>query len=351
MEPSQARYVAKLMKILNRQLYNPISVPPPSTALIPIRHFSDDRWRPTRERDRNRFEPDGVDAEPPGPIPNRPRRGQRPFNFSFREPRRPTVSDGNNSSPLQSSDIGFAADARKRRDDSQSDNSFLERFKLGLDNRTEKQPLTNSNSATAAAEITQEQEEKLSEPEDSDEIFKKMKETGLIPSAVAMLDGLCKDGLVQEAMKLFGLMREKGTIPEVVIYTAVVDGFCKAHKLDDAKRVFRKMQNNGITPNAFSYAVLIQGLYKCNKLDDAVDFSMEMLEAGHSPNVTTFVGLVNGLCGEKGVEEAQGVIENLKQKGFAINDKAVREFLDKKAPFSPMVWEAIFGKKPSKRSF
>jgi len=90
-----------------------------------------------------------------------------------------------------------------------------------------------------------------------------MKETGLVPNAVAMLDGLCKDGLVQEAMKLFGTMREKGTIPEVVIYTAVVDGFCKAHKFDDAKRVFRKIQSNGITPNAFSYGVLIQGLSKC----------------------------------------------------------------------------------------
>ena len=51
-------------------------------------------------------------------------------------------------------------------------------------------------------------------------------------------------------MKLFGLIREKGTIPEVVVYTAVVDGFCKAEKLEEAIRIFRKMQNNGISPNA-----------------------------------------------------------------------------------------------------
>ncbi|KAJ1419047.1 pentatricopeptide repeat-containing protein [Sesbania bispinosa] len=38
-----------------------------------------------------------------------------------------------------------------------------------------------------------------SAPQDADEIFKKMKETGLIPNAVAMLDGLCKDVIVQEA--------------------------------------------------------------------------------------------------------------------------------------------------------
>lgn len=43
-----------------------------------------------------------------------------------------------------------------------------------------------------------------------------MKETWSIRNVVAMLDGLCKDGLVKESMKLFVLMREKGLILEVL---------------------------------------------------------------------------------------------------------------------------------------
>jgi pentatricopeptide repeat protein len=50
-----------------------------------------------------------------------------------------------------------------------------------------------------------------------------MKETGLMFYSAAMLDGLCKNGLVQEAMKLFRLMCEKGAI-----YTAVLDAFCQS---------------------------------------------------------------------------------------------------------------------------
>ena len=76
--------------------------------------------------------------------------------------------------------------------------------------------------------------------EDADNIFKKMNKMGLIPNVVAMLDGLCKDGLVQEAMKLFGLMRKKETISEVMIYTVIIEDFCKAAKFDDVKRIFRK---------------------------------------------------------------------------------------------------------------
>ena len=263
----------------------------------------------------------------PEPKPNRPMRSRAPL-----DPENPQFRRRNS----------------EKRENQFQDNSFLERFKLGGGGAADDSE--NGKRAKPRQEVPKPPSPPPL-PEDADEIFKKMKETGLIPNAVAMLDGLCKDGLVQEAMKLFGLMREKGTIPEVVIYTAVVDGFCKAQKLDDAVRIFRKMQKNGIEPNAFSYSVLIQGLYNCKRLEDGVEFCIEMLEAGHSPNVITFVGLVDGFCQEKGVEEAQSVIGKLRQKGFTVNEKAVREFLDKNAPFSRLVWEAIFGKKSSERLF
>ncbi|KAH1031072.1 hypothetical protein J1N35_043246 [Gossypium stocksii] len=307
MESSQARGVlTKLMKVLTLKLHHPVSRAAPSSCVLQTRLFSDIK-RPITENEsiRSNEDDDGATQH----IPKRPLRGRRPFNPSFRETEG-TRFDRNGSS-FQSPNAKFASDPTKKREDSQSDVNFLEKFKLGLENKRERVP------SESEAMHRKEHEEKLSPPEDADEIFKKMKETGLIPNAVAMLDGLCKDGLIQEAMKLFGLMREKGTIPEVVIYTAVVDGFCKAHKLEDAKRIFRKMQS----------------------------------KAGHSPNVTTFVGLVDGLCKEKGVEEAVNVIGTLKQKGFLVNDKAVRQFLDKKAPFSPLVWEAIFGKKTSQKAF
>lgn len=219
----------------------------------------------------------------------------------------------------------------------QDGNSFLEKFKLGFD-KDEKKIEQNLK----PEEIQKEADE--GPPQEADVIFKKMKETGLIPNTVAMLDGLCKDGLVQEAMKLFGLMREKGTIPEVVIYTAVVDGFCNAQKLNDAVRIFRKMQSNGILPNAFSYSVLIQGLCKGKRLEDALEICLEMVENGHSPNLVTFVGLVDGFCQDRGLEEGKSVIVTFREKGFFCDEKGVRQYLDKKGPSRPLVWEAFFGK-------
>ncbi|KAL0418382.1 UNVERIFIED_CONTAM: Pentatricopeptide repeat-containing protein [Sesamum radiatum] len=241
----------------------------------------------------------GRSDYPPEPIPNRPLRRQSYPSQSPRFPKSNRVRENGNLNSFRG----------------ETDADFLERFKLGFDRKLESQ--TDSGDKNIQYEKA-ENPKPLSPPEDADEIFKKMKETGLIPNAVAMLDGLCKDGLVQEAMKLFGLMREKGTIPEVVVYTAVVEGFCKAHKFDDAIRIFKKMQSNGVVPNVFSYQVLVRGLCSGKR--------------------------------EKGLEEAQTVIQAMRQKGYFVEEKAVREYLDKKGPFLPLVWEAILGKKASKRS-
>eukprot|EP00252_Welwitschia_mirabilis_P025089 TRINITY_DN7705_c0_g1_i1.p1 TRINITY_DN7705_c0_g1~~TRINITY_DN7705_c0_g1_i1.p1 ORF type:complete len:273 (+),score=44.59 TRINITY_DN7705_c0_g1_i1:157-975(+) len=184
--------------------------------------------------------------------------------------------------------------------------------------------------------------------QDAQQIFDKMKETGLIPNAVAMLDGLCKDGLVNEAMKLFGEMREKGSLPEVIIYTAAVEGFCRAMQLEKAKKVFTKMKDTGINPNAFTYWVLIQGLCKDKRLDEAFDYGLEMLDMGWEPNVASTVALIDSLCKEGRVEDAKNVMGKFREKGFVPDEKAVREFLDKKGPFFPAVWEVLLGKKVSR---
>ncbi|KAL3498404.1 hypothetical protein ACH5RR_041136 [Cinchona calisaya] len=323
-------------------------------------------------------------SSPPEPIPNRPLRGERrrpsysspqsnpsnasssrPNDSNYISPPEPIVNTplkGERRGPSFSSAQQHEQRSQLRFGDNQKlqrekgvleDSDFLERFKLGFDrNKWESTNPKQSPNCSQRDKYDQAGAESPppQPPEDADEIFRKMKETGLIPNAVAMLDGLCKDGLVQEAMKLFGLMREKGTIPEVVIYTAVVEGFCKAQKLDDAVRIFRKMQSNGITPNAFSYGVLIQGLYRGKRLDDAKEFCLEMLENGHSPNVATFISLVDGFCREKGLEEAQTMINTLRQKGFFLDEKPIREYLEKKSPLLPLVWEAILGKKAPQRS-
>lgn len=267
------------------------------------------------------------------------------FNFNGNDERRGNVGLGGhvegkkNSTPSISELLNRSLKGDE--EGGKEGGDLLEKFKLDEDKKEDQ--------SDESMHAIKSQEEKMGPTEDAEVIFKKMKQSGLIPNAVAMLDGLCRDGLVQEAMELFEVMREKHTMPEVVVYTAVVEGFCQAQKLDDAKRVFKKMQGKGIAPNAFSYAVLIKGLCRGKRLEDAVDICVEMLEAGHLPNVTTFTALVHEFCEEKSVEEAQSMIDKLKQTGFYLDEKAVRNHLDKTGPTSPLLSQAIFGPKKARQ--
>lgn len=273
---------------------------------------------------------DGRNSDyPPEPIPNRSLRRQSLPNI----PKFPKSNLGNENKNLNScKGIG--------------DDDFVERFKLSLDRNSGETKLDTANSRSKPSENA----EPLLPPHGADVIFKNMKKTRLIPNAVAMLDGLCKDGLEQEAMKLFRLIRDNCSMPEVVVYTAVVEGFCKECKFDDAVQIFKKMPSNGVVPNAHSYGLLIRALCRGKRLEDAFSICIEMLEAGHSPNLATYIGLVDEYCGEKGLEAAENVICAMKEKGFFIEEKAAEEYLEKKGPFLPLVWKVILGKEASKRT-
>ncbi|KAL4318104.1 hypothetical protein GQ457_18G014010 [Hibiscus cannabinus] len=225
------------------------------------------------------FNSKGNDDGVPGT--GRPLRDQRP---SFPEIKG-TIFDPNGSS------FHLASDPEKKSQDSQSD--------------------VNKQSE---AINSKEHEEKVSPPRD-----------------------LSEDELIQ----LFKLLSETET-PSTggsVTYAAVVDGSFKPIKLEDSLRILRDMRSKGVVLDAFHFDVAIRGMCEVNHMDDAIAHCLEMLDSGHSPNVLTFVCLVEGLCKEKGVEEAESFIASLKQKGFLVDDEGVRQLLDKKGPFSPLVWE------------
>ncbi|KAK7391758.1 hypothetical protein VNO78_20179 [Psophocarpus tetragonolobus] len=121
--------------------------------------------------------------------------------------RGPDEMDKNKSSQI---DLTFQGNvAEKKRGVGLSGDSFLDKFKLGFDDKT----VNSSEDANGK----------------QSEEAKKMKETGLIPNAVAMLDGLCKDG----------------HSPNVTTFVGLVDGFCKEKGVEEAKSAIKTLTEKG----------------------------------------------------------------------------------------------------------
>lgn len=95
-------------------------------------------------------------------------------------------------------------------------------------------------------------------------------------------EGLCKEGKLDEAMKLFFEMARRNICPNVVTYNALIDGLCKEGKLAKVGKLFSEMVAKNICPNLFTYNALINGLCKERKWQEATRVLHEMLNKGAS---------------------------------------------------------------------
>ncbi|KAK7344318.1 hypothetical protein VNO77_13780 [Canavalia gladiata] len=185
------------------------------------------------------------------------------------------------------------------------------------------------------------------DPKDLQEIFHNMRSgDGLFNHAVKMFDALSKEGLTHEALELFGQIKDKGQMPDVVAHTAILEAYANAGQPKEALKVYMRMLASGVSPNAYTYAVLIKGLTVDAKfLKDANKFLLEMMDKGMKPNAETYTSVFEGLVRDEKLNEAAQLLDQMKSKGFVPDEKAVRQVLsDKRGPLFRTVINILFGK-------
>jgi pentatricopeptide repeat protein len=169
---------------------------------------------------------------------------------------------------------------------------------------------------------------------------------GLLNHAVKMFDALSKQGLTHEALELFGQIKDKGQMPDVVAHTAIIEAYANAGQPKETLKAYMRMLASGVCPNAYTYAVLIRGLVGDGKfLKDAKKYLLEMMEKGMRPNAETYAAVFEGLVREEKVDEAVNLLEEMKGKGFVPDEKDVRDVLsNKRGHVFRTVISILFGK-------
>ncbi|KAJ1425574.1 Tetratricopeptide-like helical domain superfamily [Sesbania bispinosa] len=185
------------------------------------------------------------------------------------------------------------------------------------------------------------------DPKDLQQIFHDMRSgDGLFNHAVKMFDALSKEGLTHEALELFGQIKDKGQMPDVVAHTAILEAYANAGQAKEALKVYMRMLASGVSPNAYTYAVLIKGLAADAKfLRDAKKYVLEMMDKGMRPNAATYASVFEALVREEKLDEAVQLLEQMKAKGFVPDEKAVKEVLtNNRGPVYRTVINILFGK-------
>ncbi|XP_019158011.1 PREDICTED: pentatricopeptide repeat-containing protein At1g62914, mitochondrial-like [Ipomoea nil] len=158
------------------------------------------------------------------------------------------------------------------------------------------------------------------------ELFQEMLVAGHKPdfyTSHVLLSGLCDNGLVEEAISVYHQLDRNGNGSHVYdtimihrvckigrlnialgvnTYTAMINGLCREGLLDEALELLWKMEKNDCLPNAWTYNVILQEFVRNKKCHEANLLLDEMVGKGISPNELTLF-FINDLLALKSGDE------------------------------------------------
>ncbi|XP_026393168.1 pentatricopeptide repeat-containing protein At5g16640, mitochondrial-like isoform X2 [Papaver somniferum] len=86
-----------------------------------------------------------------------------------------------------------------------------------------------------------------------------------VVSYSAIIDALCKGGLVEEALVLFSeMLRDSSVVPNVVVYNSLINGLCNSGRLCETKKLLDEMAKRRIYADQITYNSIIHG--HCHQL-------------------------------------------------------------------------------------
>ncbi|THG08225.1 hypothetical protein TEA_002202 [Camellia sinensis var. sinensis] len=100
-----------------------------------------------------------------------------------------------------------------------------------------------------------------------------MQVVGMIPNSqtyAIMLDGLCRNKNISEALALFHKMERNDLDFNVVMYNILIDTFCKDKKLNTTRALFVNLSSRGLQPNVKTYTMMIQDILSTKGQDPAL---------------------------------------------------------------------------------
>ncbi|KAL9241275.1 hypothetical protein vseg_015405 [Gypsophila vaccaria] len=160
----------------------------------------------------------------------------------------------------------------------------------------------------------------------------KAKTEGLFGNAGKVLDRMSKRVRHFTNRKSHEAM-ERSRVPDVMAHIAIIETYANAGQCSEkAQKLYLKMMGAGVVPNEYTYNVLIKLVASTSGGDwmmigQAQKYMIEMLDKGMRPDVATCVAVFKALAKEGRVREGRELLEDVKGRGFVVDDRVFREIL------------------------
>ncbi|KAF8641695.1 hypothetical protein HU200_067717 [Digitaria exilis] len=136
-----------------------------------------------------------------------------------------------------------------------------------------------------------------------------------------LLTALGRAGNLRGMTELFTSMRDASVQPDVITYAILINGLCKAGRVEEALKVLGRMSrpDSEVRPSIFILNIIVDGLCKTRRLQDAIAFVDERMRHDYrcAPDKFTFNSLVDAFCRVRDVGMACEVVERMEKEGVA----------------------------------
>ncbi|CAN6902071.1 unnamed protein product [Brassica oleracea] len=158
-----------------------------------------------------------------------------------------------------------------------------------------------------------------------------------LSEAMSLIDRMVANGC--QPNQLFRKMSLRGMIADTVTYSTLIQGFCQSRKLIVAKEVFQEMIDDawdlfcslslkGVKRDIQSYNIMLSGLFKRSSLSEADALFRKMKEDGYEPDGCTYNTLIRAHLRGSDITTSVQLIEEMKRCGFSSDASTVKIVMD-----------------------
>ncbi|THU58568.1 hypothetical protein C4D60_Mb03t15720 [Musa balbisiana] len=157
-------------------------------------------------------------------------------------------------------------------------------------------------------------------PKQGEMLVREMESRDIKPTKeiyMELLRAFTKHGQVDGAQRIMNTMQFAGIQPTLESFTLLVDAYGRSGDPDQARGHFDHMIRSGHKPDDRCTASMMAAYVKKNLLDKALDLLLTLEKDGFQPGIATYSILVDWLGRLQLVDEAEGLLSKLAEKGEA----------------------------------
>lgn len=144
----------------------------------------------------------------------------------------------------------------------------------------------------------------------------------------AIMIGFYREGLVERVEEVRGEMVKMNCVPNAYTYAILMASYCDNERIEDAIRIWEEMRDKGVKCDIVAYNTIIGGFCQIGEVCRAEEIFREMVTSGIESTSMTFKHLISGYCKIRDVDSVLLLYNDMYRKGFRPESSTVDDIIE-----------------------